>query len=248
MRSFSPLPFQQVKKERMMWNAGEKKQFVNGDNPTDVASLLKLYFRDLPDPICGHDYYECFISAMCLPDEQDCIPQLKKVLDLLPDLNRRVLGYLCRFMHQVAVSQANMMTYENLAICFSPNLLKPAVEDIDLTISDAEKTKKATSFMFRHIDIYWPLADFPSLLSSLEAQATPSKKEESPNRPKGKSKMPDEDRNNTIRSLKGQYQTLRQESKKKASEQRAKLATSEEKIEFEKKLAERFYLPFFHFS
>lgn len=36
---------------------------LEGSTPHDVATLLKEYFRDLPEPLLPNDYYQAFIAA-----------------------------------------------------------------------------------------------------------------------------------------------------------------------------------------
>ena len=108
-----------------------------------VASLLKLYFRELPEPLLTYDLYDHFIKALqpnfpeevtlasdsILPQEQK-ISNLKNVIRKLKPSHYRTLEYLLRHLNRVA-SHGNVtgMTSKNLAIVWAPNLLR--CKDLD---------------------------------------------------------------------------------------------------------------------
>lgn len=53
----------------------------------------------------------------------------KKLLDMLPPQNKRVLGILCKFLQQISeFSDSTLMDIKNLSVVFSPNILRPKVE------------------------------------------------------------------------------------------------------------------------
>ncbi|KAI1285918.1 GTPase-activating protein CdGAPr [Halotydeus destructor] len=103
-----------------------------------VASLLKLYFRELPDPLLTYKLYDKFVHAMQpnYPNEvsiasDSVLPEAKKVENLklvireLPELHRRTLEYLTRHLSRVASHGARTgMTAKNVAIVWAPNLLR----------------------------------------------------------------------------------------------------------------------------
>ena len=91
-----------------------------------VSSLLKMYFRELPDPVCTFSLYDRFVSAVQSTDEDDersC--ELRKVLGCLPRPNHRTLASLVKHLHRVSLhSESTGMTARNLAIVWAPNLLR----------------------------------------------------------------------------------------------------------------------------
>ena len=91
-----------------------------------VSSLLKMYFRELPNPVCTFSLYDRFVSAVQSTDEDDersC--ELRKVLGSLPKPNHRTLASLIRHLHRVSLhSDSTGMTAKNLAIVWAPNLLR----------------------------------------------------------------------------------------------------------------------------
>ena len=91
-----------------------------------VSSLLKMYFRELPNPVCTFSLYDRFVSAVQSTDEdEERSYELRKVLGCLPKPNHRTLANLIRHLHRVSLhSDSTGMTAKNLAIVWAPNLLR----------------------------------------------------------------------------------------------------------------------------
>ncbi len=70
--------------------------------------------------------------------EADRIKFLKNILSKLPSLNRQVLHFLLKFFQKViSYQQYNKMNSYNLAVCFSPCLLKPEKYDVSDLLNTA---------------------------------------------------------------------------------------------------------------
>jgi len=95
----------------------------------DVASLLKQFFRELPEPLMTSALYDVFVQCVGTARGLDgaSAAHLDAVLLtclLLPDANLATLRYLVTFLMQVAAnSDDNRMDSSNLAVCLAPNLL-----------------------------------------------------------------------------------------------------------------------------
>jgi len=99
----------------------------------DIAGLIKMFFRDLPEPLFTSDLYTCFVAAGASKNKDE----IMKALDLLPTGHRVVLYRLLSFLNKVvALSKINKMIPENLATCLVPNLLRPKAETMEGAISD----------------------------------------------------------------------------------------------------------------
>ncbi|MEE6460066.1 hypothetical protein FKM82_000852 [Ascaphus truei] len=97
-----------------------------------VASLLKLYLRELPEPVISYSKYEDFLSCakQLSKDEESGLVELVKQVKSLPPVNYNLLKYICRFLDEVqSYSGVNKMSVQNLATVFGPNILRPKVED-----------------------------------------------------------------------------------------------------------------------
>ncbi|KAG5831731.1 hypothetical protein ANANG_G00306870 [Anguilla anguilla] len=94
-----------------------------GDVPS-VASLLKLFLRELPQAVIPEaqraEMVRCFRECT---DERALNHMLKEQLSSLPEDNHNILSYVCHFLLKVAShSQVNHMSVENLATIFGPCL------------------------------------------------------------------------------------------------------------------------------
>uniref|UniRef100_A0A4W5R4W7 Rho GTPase activating protein 24 n=1 Tax=Hucho hucho TaxID=62062 RepID=A0A4W5R4W7_9TELE len=85
-----------------------------------VASLLKLYLRELPEPVIPFSKCDEFLSCNKLlsKDEESGMKELKRQVECLPPVNYNLLQYICRFLDEV-------QSYSD----FGPNILRPKIED-----------------------------------------------------------------------------------------------------------------------
>ncbi|XP_057884071.1 rho GTPase-activating protein 39 isoform X2 [Melospiza georgiana] len=119
------------------------------EDPHVPASLLKLWYRELEEPLIPHEFYERCIAHYESPEAAVA------VVHALPRINRMVLCYLIRFL-QVFVQPANVavtkMDVNNLAMVMAPNCLRCRSDDPRVIF---ENTRKEMSFMrvlIQHLD------------------------------------------------------------------------------------------------
>ncbi|NXL21846.1 RHG24 protein, partial [Setophaga kirtlandii] len=127
-----------VKELQDAFDCGEKPSFDSNTDVHTVASLLKLYLRELPEPVVPYAKYEDFLSCakMLSKEEETGLKELVKQVKSLPAVNYNLLKYICRFLDEVqSYSGINKMSVQNLATVFGPNILRPKVED-PLTIME----------------------------------------------------------------------------------------------------------------
>uniref|UniRef100_A0A8C9DVX0 Rho GTPase activating protein 22 n=1 Tax=Prolemur simus TaxID=1328070 RepID=A0A8C9DVX0_PROSS len=114
------------------FDCGEKPLFDSTTDVHTVASLLKLYLRELPEPVVPFARYEDFLSCAQLltKDEGEGTLELAKQVSNLPQANYNLLRYICKFLDEVqSHSNVNKMSVQNLATVFGPNILRPQIED-----------------------------------------------------------------------------------------------------------------------
>eukprot|EP00039_Didymoeca_costata_P019790 m.338951 g.338951 ORF g.338951 m.338951 type:complete len:500 (+) comp18607_c0_seq1:92-1591(+) len=87
-----------------------------------VAALIKLYFRELPEPLLCSKYYDEWINAAFMEDNDERLQEMKRLLELLPPGNQKTMNYISKFMANVA-KHDNKMETKNLGIVIGPNLL-----------------------------------------------------------------------------------------------------------------------------
>ncbi|XP_043262711.1 rho GTPase-activating protein 32 [Colletes gigas] len=90
-----------------------------------VASLLKMYFRELPNPLCTYQLYSTFVTAVQANTDAERLRRMRDTVRKLPPPHYRTLEYLMRHLVRVAARGAETgMTPRNVAIVWAPNLLR----------------------------------------------------------------------------------------------------------------------------
>ncbi|XP_030075832.1 rho GTPase-activating protein 39 [Microcaecilia unicolor] len=111
------------------------------EDPHVPASLLKLWYRELEEPLIPHEFYEECITHYENPEAAI------SVVHSLPRINKMVLCYLIRFL-QVFVQSSNVavtkMDVNNLAMVMAPNCLRCQSDDPRIIF---ENTRKEMSFI-----------------------------------------------------------------------------------------------------
>ncbi|XP_052468827.1 rho GTPase-activating protein 22 isoform X3 [Carassius gibelio] len=114
------------------FDCGDKPLFDSNTDIHTVASLLKLYLRELPEPVIPFNKYEDFLTCaqLLLKDDEVGLSELVNQVNTLPQANYNLLKYICKFLDEVqSHSNENKMSVQNLATVFGPNILRPKVED-----------------------------------------------------------------------------------------------------------------------
>jgi len=91
-----------------------------------VASLLKMFLRELPDSLIPYDVQPAFISAHGLrEDKEKHLTVLRHLINKLPQANYDLLKYLITFLNEITESSdVNKMTPVALAVVFGPNIFR----------------------------------------------------------------------------------------------------------------------------
>lgn len=97
---------------------------VDASDMNSIAGVLKLYFRELREPLFPLHLFDALVECT---RENDVRRRLERIKDLLATLPRPifiVMRYLFAFLNHLSeYSDENMMDPYNLAICFGPTLL-----------------------------------------------------------------------------------------------------------------------------
>uniref|UniRef100_A0A8C5HN97 Rho GTPase activating protein 25 n=1 Tax=Gouania willdenowi TaxID=441366 RepID=A0A8C5HN97_GOUWI len=148
-----------VKQFRDAFDAGERPSFPSDTDVHTVASLLKLYLRELPEPVVPWTQYQDFLDCTTLLDSssKEGWKKLEKQISLLPRINYNLLGYVCRFLFEVQQhAQVNKMNVENLATVMGINLLKPQIEDPITVMEATPQIQKLMTVMIRQHETLFP--------------------------------------------------------------------------------------------
>ncbi|KAI0741304.1 GTPase activating protein [Daedaleopsis nitida] len=90
---------------------------------SNVTSVLKLWLRELPDPLFTTSQHADFMDAARYENERARHIKLHERVNALPDPNYSTLKYLMSHLHKVVQHEAqNQMSVQNVAIVFGPTL------------------------------------------------------------------------------------------------------------------------------
>ncbi len=114
-----------------------------------AASLLKLWFRELYEPLIPDDLYEASVRAA------DDAAAATAIVKRLPDLNLHVLCFLVRFLQIFArpeVASVTKMDSSNLGTVFAPNCLRCPSKDPSVILENTRKEMAFVKSLIVHMD------------------------------------------------------------------------------------------------
>eukprot|EP00904_Undaria_pinnatifida_P001526 jgi/Undpi1/11374/HiC_scaffold_30.g13671.m1 len=127
-----------IRQLKAMFDAGEQVEFDERiHNVHEVATLLKMYFRELPDPVVPTTHYNHMLEAS-VKAHPEFVEETRNSVAQFPKINCTCLRLLFAFLLRVSLcSSDNKMTTENLGIVFAPNLLR-APNATEMTVMDVQ--------------------------------------------------------------------------------------------------------------
>ncbi|XP_074977688.1 rho GTPase-activating protein 9 isoform X3 [Caretta caretta] len=94
-----------------------------------VTGALKLFFRELPEPLVPFALFDAFVAAVKLPAGAERVQRLAELVQSLPPPNYATLRYILAHLRKVMeYAEVNRMTRQNIGIVFGPTLLRPEKE------------------------------------------------------------------------------------------------------------------------
>ncbi|XP_015227119.1 PREDICTED: protein FAM13A isoform X2 [Cyprinodon variegatus] len=112
---------------RLRLENGDDVDLLSESDLCTVSSLLKRYFRDLPEGLVNSTVQQKLIQHY--EDSAGDVSWwfIRDQLQLLPDIHHSLLRYLCNFLTLVERNhEENRMTAHNLATVFGPNVFQVA--------------------------------------------------------------------------------------------------------------------------
>ncbi|XP_042291320.1 rho GTPase-activating protein 19 isoform X1 [Thunnus maccoyii] len=153
---------QQALKELL--NSGVDVDLDSGDfHPNDVATLLKTFLGELPEPLLTHKHFHAHLkiadmtlfdehgNKTAIPNKERQIEALQLLFLLLPQANRSLLKLLLDLLYHTAKQQdKNKMSAFNLALMFAPHVLWPRhMTACDLK-DNLKKLNNSMAFLIKH--------------------------------------------------------------------------------------------------
>ncbi|XP_061565244.1 rho GTPase-activating protein 27 [Cololabis saira] len=101
-----------------------------------ITGALKLFFRELPEPLFPFSHFNKFITAIRIPDYNLKLSCIYELVKSLPHANHDTMKLLFGHLHRlIQYGEDNRMTVQNVAIVFGPTLLRPEMESSNITMN-----------------------------------------------------------------------------------------------------------------
>ncbi|XP_039672011.1 rho GTPase-activating protein 12-like isoform X13 [Perca fluviatilis] len=126
-----------IQKLRFAVNHDEKVNLTD-DKWEDIhvtTGALKMYFRELPEPLFTYALFHDFVSAIKVPDYKQRVQSIKDLIKQLPKPNHDTMQALFKHLRKVIDhGEENRMTTQSVAIVFGPTLLRPEMETWNIAV------------------------------------------------------------------------------------------------------------------
>ncbi|XP_040917990.1 rho GTPase-activating protein 27-like isoform X2 [Toxotes jaculatrix] len=100
-----------------------------------ITGALKLFLRELPEPLFPFSCFDKFIAAIQVPDHSLRVSYMKDLVQSLPLPNHDTMELLFKHLRKVIEHKdSNRMSVQSVAIVFGPTLLRPQTESANMTI------------------------------------------------------------------------------------------------------------------
>uniref|UniRef100_A0A674JVX6 Rho GTPase activating protein 27 n=1 Tax=Terrapene triunguis TaxID=2587831 RepID=A0A674JVX6_9SAUR len=100
-----------------------------------ITGALKLFFRELPEPLFPFSYFDKFITAIKIYDQAKRSKCIRDLVCSLPEANRDTMKVLFQHLCRVIdYREQNRMSVQSVAIVFGPTLLRPETEEVNMAM------------------------------------------------------------------------------------------------------------------
>ncbi|XP_074544968.1 rho GTPase-activating protein 12-like isoform X4 [Halichoeres trimaculatus] len=126
-----------IQKLRFAVNHDEKVNLADSkwEDIHVTTGALKMYFRELPEPLFTYTLFHDFVSSIKLPEYKHRVQAIKDLVRQLPKPNHDTMQALFKHLRKVIdYGEENRMTTQSVAIVFGPTLLRPETETWNMAV------------------------------------------------------------------------------------------------------------------
>ncbi|KAI8600445.1 hypothetical protein EDD21DRAFT_395687 [Dissophora ornata] len=119
-------------------------------DPHVPCSLLRLWIRDLPEPVIPYDMYQ-----RCIQGAQDK-EAVTSLVASLPLWHKEMIVYLASFLktfNDPVVREATKMGLSNLAMVFAPTLLQCSIDDAPMLMGHLQAERTFVSTLISEVEL-----------------------------------------------------------------------------------------------
>lgn len=141
---------------------------LDDEHPNVISNVLKLYLRQLPEPLLSFKLYSSFIQVAKdnmgnVLNEEDTVNKLGDLASQLPYSNFKTCAMLIHHLSRIAsYSSSNQMTASNLGIVFGPTLLRPleGTGSLASLVDTPHQTRTVELLIINVKDIFGPETEY----------------------------------------------------------------------------------------
>jgi len=123
----------QIQKIRLQIDQNNYSALEREEDVHVLTGALKLYFRELKEPLIPYKLFSKAIKASTTKNKKDKISSFVDIVKALPTANRDTLKFLLQHLLRVTQYQEfNRMHVANVAIVFGPTLMWPEQESLNM--------------------------------------------------------------------------------------------------------------------
>ncbi|XP_053116639.1 rho GTPase-activating protein 21 isoform X4 [Hemicordylus capensis] len=138
-----------------------------------ISSLLKSFFRKLPEPLFTNDKYADFIDANRKEDPVERLKTLKRLINDLPEHHYETLKFLSAHLKTIAEnSEKNKMEPRNLAIVFGPTLVRTSEDNMTHMVTHMPDQYKIVETLIQKHDWFFAEDDAEEPLTTVQEENT----------------------------------------------------------------------------
>ncbi|XP_028928180.1 rho GTPase-activating protein 15 isoform X3 [Ornithorhynchus anatinus] len=120
-----------------------------------VTGALKMFFRELLEPLFPFCFFERFMEAIKKPDHRTRVESVKDLVRKLPPPNRDTMSTLFAHLQKiVANASKNLMSTQSLGIVFGPTLLWPEKETGNIAVHMVYQNQVAELMLSDYSEIF----------------------------------------------------------------------------------------------
>jgi hypothetical protein len=154
---------------KAQWDKGLEPQLQGQAHPHNVSGLLKLYLRELPEPLLTFARYKPLLATKALRTVPERIAETKKILDSLPPTHHATAKVVVGLLHNVAsFAHINNMKAANLAMVFASNVLRPEVETIEYIVQDTPLVNGVFEFIIENYQLLFGIVSATQTTQSVQ--------------------------------------------------------------------------------
>ncbi|KAK3608021.1 hypothetical protein CHS0354_009964 [Potamilus streckersoni] len=120
-----------------------------------IAGALKLFFRELKEPVFTYSLFDKFVKALVMEKNAERLKGMKAAMNELPKCNYETLKVLFGHLTKLIESEKdNRMNSYSVAIVFGPSLIWPEIEAANLATSIVYQSKIVEYILVEYKNIF----------------------------------------------------------------------------------------------